>query len=127
MRGGLFLDSRAANCPRDQACIRVWINSCDIETTRPPFVQQHVEWLGITVRTLIFILPLLVSCSAAEGYDSGYDRGYSDGYATGYNTTCEIRATMISGDWDTKGYKPGYDTGYEAGSKQCKVDQPRFR
>jgi hypothetical protein len=45
------------------------------------------------------VLVAIVSCSEREGYDSAYDRGYSDGYATGYNTTCEIRATLISGDW----------------------------
>lgn len=69
----------------------------------------------------------LASCSRGESFESAYDRGYSDGYATGYNTTCEIRATMISGDWDTDGYKPGYDGGYAAGTEQCKIDDPRFR
>jgi hypothetical protein len=77
---------------------------------------------------LFFIALLLISsCSAGESYDSGYNRGYSDGYATGYNTTCEIRATLIAGDWETNGYKPGYDAGYAAGSEQCKVDKPQFR
>lgn len=69
----------------------------------------------------------LTACSLGESYDSAHDRGYSDGYAVGYNTTCEIRATMISGDWETKGYQPGYDSGYQAGTEQCKVDQPEHR
>ncbi len=69
----------------------------------------------------------LTACSWGESYDSAYDRGHSDGYAVGYNTTCEIRATMISGDWETKGYKPGYDSGYQAGAEQCRIDKPEFR
>ena len=63
----------------------------------------------------------------SEGFDDAYDRGYSDGYAAGYNTTCEIRATMIAGDWDIDGYKSGYDSGYADGSEQCKVDEPQYR
>lgn len=69
----------------------------------------------------------LAACSSGESYDSAYDRGYSDGYAVGYNTTCEIRATMISGDWETQGYRPGYDSGYQAGATQCKIEKPKYR
>ena len=69
----------------------------------------------------------LTACSPRESYDGAYDRGYRDGYAVGYNTTCEIRATMISGDWETKGYKPGYDTGYSAGAQQCRIDKPLYQ
>ncbi len=76
-------------------------------------------------KMVIFAVIYLSSCSA-ESYDSAMDRGYSDGYASGYNTTCKIRTTIISGDWDTKGYKQGYDTGYEAGSKKCRLDQPNL-
>lgn len=75
----------------------------------------------------LFFVVALVSCSSGETYESAYDRGYSDGYAVGYNTTCEIRATMISGDWDTKGYKLGYDFGYLSGAEQCRMDEPEFR
>ena len=77
--------------------------------------------------TILLIVVALAACSGAESRDSAYDRGYSDGYAVGYNTTCEIRATMIAGDWDTNGYKPGYDAGYAAGAEQCRIDEPRFR
>ena len=55
-----------------------------------------------------------------ESYDSSYDRGHDDGHASGYNTTCKIRTTMISGDWDKKGYSEGYNAGYAAGSRECK-------
>lgn len=69
----------------------------------------------------------LTACSLGESYDSAYDRGHSDGYAVGYNTTCEIRTTLISGDWEIKGYKPGYDNGYQAGAEQCRIDHPEYR
>ena len=79
------------------------------------------------MRNLIFITVLnLAFCIGCENYDSAYDRGYSDGYATGYNTTCEIRATLIAGDWKIKGYKSGYDAGYQAGADQCRRDNPRY-
>lgn len=38
-----------------------------------------------------------------EFREHAHDRGFDDGYAAGYNTTCEIRATMIDGDWDKDG------------------------
>jgi hypothetical protein len=76
-------------------------------------------------RCFIALSFVMIACSS-DGYDQAYDRGYGDGYAVGYNTTCEIRATMISGDWDTEGYKSGYDVGYVAGEKQYKLDEPRF-
>jgi hypothetical protein len=76
---------------------------------------------------LHFIFFALAACSWGETHDGAYDRGYSDGYAVGYNTTCEIRATMITGDWDTKGCKSGYDAGYLSGAEQCRIDEPAFR
>jgi len=75
----------------------------------------------------LFFVLAIASCSSGETYDSAYDRGFSDGYAVGYSTTCEIRATMISGDWDTEGYKAGYDAGYYSGADQCRIDEPEFR
>jgi len=45
--------------------------------------------------------------------------GYDDGYAAGYNTTCEIRATLIEGDWDSEANSRGYNTGYADGSAAC--------
>lgn len=68
-----------------------------------------------------FILSVifLLSACGGESAESKYDSGYSDGYASGYNTTCEIRSTMIEGDWSDENYKAGYDAGYAAGSVDC--------
>jgi flagellar biosynthesis/type III secretory pathway protein FliH len=80
------------------------------------------------MKKLVIVTAFLVFAGCeSESFDQAYDRGYNDGYAAGYNTTCEIRATMIAGDWDIDGYKSGYDSGYSDGSEQCKVDEPQFR
>ncbi len=55
-----------------------------------------------------------------ESREDAYARGYGDGYAAGYNTTCEIRATLIAGDWDKDGYSDGYRSGYQEGALACK-------
>ena len=73
-------------------------------------------------RILIMFIPfLLISCG--ESADSRYDSGYSDGYAAGYNTTCDLRATMIEGDWSDSNYTSGYNDGYSDGSKDCKKNR----
>ena len=59
----------------------------------------------------------MISCG--ESQDSAYDRGYDDGYAVGYNTTCQIRSTLIAGDWDNKHYSRGYADGNSAGTQAC--------
>ena len=66
---------------------------------------------------IILSIFLLYSCDNA---DERYDVGYDDGYAAGYNTTCNIRATMIEGDWDDKNYSSGYRNGYADGSYACR-------
>ena len=67
------------------------------------------------------ILSLLITLNGCgESFDSAYDRGLDDGYAAGYNTTCNIRATLISGDWDVPGYQEGYNRGYAEGSRDCR-------
>jgi hypothetical protein len=58
---------------------------------------------------LIAIAALLSGCG--QSADSRYDAGYKDGYAEGYNTTLELRATLVEGDWKDKNYKQGYDEG----------------
>lgn len=68
------------------------------------------------------VIPLL-ALNACEAPDSAYDRGYSDGYAVGYNTTCEIRATLIAGDWDSKHYSRGYADGQTDGAIACNNDR----
>ena len=50
----------------------------------------------------------------------GDGEGEGDGYAAGYNTTCNIRATLVKGDWDNKDYSEGYRDGYAAGAFDCK-------
>ena len=59
---------------------------------------------------------LLTGCKARLGQDEGY----SDGYAAGYNTECQIRATLVHGEWDNAKYKAGYDAGYAAGAADCR-------
>lgn len=66
--------------------------------------------------TLYVLMIFLVACVEAE---DRYDSGYSDGYAAGYNTTCEIRATIIEGDWSDENYTNGYEDGYLEGSEAC--------
>ena len=57
----------------------------------------------------------------------GFDEGYSDGYAEGYNTTCDIRATLVHGEWENADYSRGYNSGRQAGSFQCLEDRKRGR
>jgi len=68
------------------------------------------------ILTLFAVAGLTVSCADP---DERYDAGYSDGYAVGYNTTCQIRATMIEGDWGNADYSRGYADGNDAGSAAC--------
>lgn len=62
-------------------------------------------------------------CACGESADSRRDRGYSDGYAEGYNTTCEIRATLIAGEWDDEHYSSGYASGRLDGAAACHRDK----
>jgi len=66
---------------------------------------------------LFFVALLIQGCFSGE---EDYEYGYDDGYAAGYNTTCNIRATMIKGDWDNKNYSNGYRDGYADGSFACR-------
>ena len=72
---------------------------------------------GITIVVIAAVLFTLLSASADP--DERYDAGYSDGYAVGFNTTCEIRATLIEGDWDNKDCSRGNAVGNDAGSIAC--------
>lgn len=71
------------------------------------------------VRQALAAIVLTFSVSGCEDPDLRYDAGYNDGFAVGYNTTCEIRATLIEGDWDDKHYSRGYADGNDAGSIAC--------
>lgn len=59
--------------------------------------------------------------------DERYDLGYSDGYAVGYNTACEIRTTLIEGDWKNEDYSGGYADGQTAGVIACNEDRRKRR
>jgi hypothetical protein len=61
--------------------------------------------------------------SACGDPEADYDVGYDDGYAVGYNTACEIRATLIAGDWDNRSYSRGYADGQSAGTIACNEDR----
>jgi hypothetical protein len=69
-----------------------------------------------------FQLAALLVAGCADS-DAAYDRGYSDGYAVGYNTACEIRATMIEGDWGNSHYARGYADGQSDGTIACNADR----
>ena len=56
-----------------------------------------------------------------------YDSGYGDGYAVGYNSTCNIRTTLIDGDWSSESYTRGYNDGKYDGSVDCNVDRKNGR
>ena len=71
---------------------------------------------------LILILGVL-TFGCGEPSDARFDNGYSDGYAVGYNSTCEIRATMIAGDWEDTEYSAGYASGRTDGAIACKRDR----
>lgn len=61
--------------------------------------------------------------SSCGGFDEeAYDRGYDDGFAVGYNTACEIRATLIDGDWSEEDYSRGYAEGQSDGTISCNAD-----
>lgn len=68
---------------------------------------------------VIALFSALALTGCGESADSARDRGYDDGYAAGYNTTCQIRSTLIAGDWDNRHYSEGYNAGYADGSAAC--------
>lgn len=71
--------------------------------------------------SLVTISLALTACGGVD--EEAYDSGYSDGYAVGYNTTCEIRATIIEGDWSDEDYSRGYADGQTAGTIACNADK----
>lgn len=64
----------------------------------------------------IAVCVLVAGCDNA---DERYDAGYNDGYAVGYNTACEIRATLIEGDFENSDYARGYASGQTDGTIAC--------
>ena len=76
--------------------------------------------------TLVFFIAsaFLAGCSNA---DESFDVGYDDGYAVGYNTACQIRATLIEGDFDNGDYARGYSQGQTDGVIACNNDKTAGR
>ena len=70
-------------------------------------------------KTLLLVLAL-IAVGCGESAEARYDTGWNDGYAAGYNTTCEIRATLIEGDWDDSNYSSGHRDGYAEGARDCR-------
>lgn len=69
---------------------------------------------------MMFVLALGVQALAGcADSDERTDVGYSDGYAVGYNTACEIRATLIDGDFENKHYAAAYASGQTDGIIAC--------
>jgi hypothetical protein len=66
---------------------------------------------------------LLLSLAGCDDPEERYDVGYDDGYAVGYNTACEIRATLIEGDFDNSDYASGYAAGQTDGIAACNADR----
>ena len=82
-------------------------------------MNQHYLIAGVF---LVMTASLISGCEQSDAdADSRYDAGYSDGYAEGYNTACEIRATLVEGDWDDEHYTAGYEDGRAVGVADCKA------
>lgn len=70
---------------------------------------------------------LAIALTSCKDADERYDVGYDDGYAVGYNTACEIRATLIEGDFDNNDYARGYAAGQADGIVGCNTDKKAGR
>jgi hypothetical protein len=79
------------------------------------YLEQNMRLL--VVAFIILAVYIFITPSSDERFDTGY----SDGYASGYNTTCEIRATLVEGDWKNQHYKSGYIQGHSAGAADCRA------
>jgi hypothetical protein len=71
------------------------------------------------MKSIILIVLIVLVVRHFNEPEDKYGVGYDDGYATGYNTTCEIKATLIEGDWENESYSNGYNAGYRDGSIAC--------
>ena len=76
-------------------------------------------------RGTVLIAAFAALSACGENADARYDAGYGDGYAVGYNTTCQIRSTLIEGDWDDKNYSRGYADGEIDGAAACNADRQK--
>lgn len=78
-------------------------------------------------RAILLLLLLVVVLTMCDDSGERYDAGYSDGFAVGYNTACEIRATLVEGDFGNADYARGYADGQTAGTMACNDDRRRGR
>lgn len=85
-----------------------------LRTSRPS--PRRARWL-----LGCFLAGSLTACG--ESAQDRRDAGYADGYAVGYNTTCQIRETMIHGDWGDAKYSEGYAAGMVEGISACNRDR----
>ena len=75
---------------------------------------------GRSALVLTFIASaVLQACSGAPSAEERADVGYDDGYAVGYNTACQIRSTLIDGDFGNEHYARAYSKGMEGGIQDC--------
>ena len=71
--------------------------------------------------------PAALSAHAPRGGHRGTQCfGFADRQADrdrSYNTTCEIRATLVEGDWSDEDYSRGYAEGQTEGAFACNADK----
>jgi hypothetical protein len=77
------------------------------------------------IKTALAISLMILAACEYETAEERYEAGYDDGYAAGYNTTCQIRPTLIRGDWEDDKYTAGHTAGYTAGSNACVLERQR--
>jgi hypothetical protein len=69
----------------------------------------------MSMRQMILIMPLLLATISCDSKDSE-SAGYQDGYAATINTSCNIRGTLIAGNFNQPAYARGYSKGSNAAS-----------
>lgn len=83
---------------------------------------------GTLLLVVCFVGPALPACTSREQRaDERADVGYTDGYAVGYNTACQIRATLIEGDFKNEDYSRAYANGQTDGISACNADRAAGR
>lgn len=81
-------------------------------------MRANKRWWSVGAAALACAL---VSCGGQP--EERADVGFDDGYAVGYNTACEIRTTLIEGDFDNKTYAQAYARGRAAGEDACRAER----
>jgi hypothetical protein len=78
-----------------------------------------------SLRVLVVVTGVFTA-ACGDDVDQG-DLGYDDGYAVGYNTACEIRTTLIAGNFENNEYATAYGRGQTDGIIACNEDRRRRR